>query len=120
MLPLVVMPAFKVMPRLLVLAACLCQALEGLDESRDGPQLVLCRTAGALIEQLLCQLTARLDPDLLDEELTARLSDFTSLGIVERTGDRLVITDRGRPYARNIAAAFDRHAQADKSVGNLS
>lgn len=75
---------------------------------------------GALIEQLLCQLTARLDPDLLDEELTARLSDFASLGIVERTGDRLVVTDRGRPYARNIAAAFDRHAQADKSVGNLS
>ncbi|KFF43092.1 hypothetical protein JH25_04685 [Pseudomonas sp. BRG-100] len=37
---------------MLVLAACLCQALEGLDESRDGPQLVLCRTAGALIEQL--------------------------------------------------------------------
>ncbi|MBA1429392.1 beta-ketoacyl synthase N-terminal-like domain-containing protein [Pseudomonas orientalis] len=37
---------------MLVLAACLCQALDGLDESRDGPQLVLCRTAGELIERL--------------------------------------------------------------------
>lgn len=65
---------------------------------------------GAMIEQLLCQLQARLDGDLLDPALDAMLSHFVSLGIVEREGDILSITDQGRPYARNVAAAFDRHA----------
>ena len=78
------------------------------------------RQRGTLIEQLLCQLDVRLDPGLLDAELTAHLSDFTALGIIARDGDRLSITERGRPYARNIAAAFDRHAASAKTVGNLS
>lgn len=65
---------------------------------------------GILIEQLLCQLRTRLDGDLMDPALDAMLSHFVSLGIAEREGDVLSITDQGRPYARNIAAAFDRHA----------
>ncbi len=68
------------------------------------------RRRGAHIEQLLCQLRTRLDRDLVDPQLEAMLSHFVSLGIVERAGDVVSITDQGRPYARNVAAAFDRHA----------
>ena len=78
---------------------------------------------GVLIEQLLCQLKARVDSDLVDPQLEAMLSHFVSLGLVERAGDVLSITDQGRPYARNVAAAFDRHAAAHKIpplVGKLS
>lgn len=64
---------------------------------------------GALIEQLLCQMKTRIDRDLVDPQLEAMLSHFATLGIVERCGDMLSITDQGRPYARNVAAAFDRH-----------
>ena len=78
---------------------------------------------GVLIEQLLCQLKTRVDSDLVDPQLEAMLSHFVSLGLVERAGDVLSITDQGRPYARNVAAAFDRHAAAHKIpplVGKLS
>ncbi len=78
---------------------------------------------GVLIEQLLCQLKVRVDSDLVDPQLEAMLTHFVSLGLVERAGDVLSITDQGRPYARNVAAAFDRHAAAHKIpplVGKLS
>ena len=78
---------------------------------------------GVLIEQLLCQLKARVDSDLVDPQLEVMLTHFVSLGLVERAGDVLSITDQGRPYARNVAAAFDRHAAAHKIpplVGKLS
>ena len=78
---------------------------------------------GVLIEQLLYQLKARVDSDLVDPQLEAKLTHFVALGLVERAGDVLSITDQGRPYARNVAAAFDRHAAAHKIpplVGKLS
>ena len=78
---------------------------------------------GVLIEQLLCQLKTRVDSDLVDTQLEAMLTHFVSLGLVERTGDVLSITDQGRPYARNVAAAFDRHAAGQlipPVVGKLS
>lgn len=65
---------------------------------------------GLIIEQLLCQAHAEPKAGMFDAELEARLSPFISLGLVERCGHRLRLTDRGRPYARNVAAAFDRHS----------
>ena len=62
-----------------------------------------------VIEQLLCQLRAAPDPALMDPALEAMLSHFTALGLVERAGAEVRITEQGRPYARNVAAAFDRH-----------
>ena len=67
------------------------------------------RARGAIIEQLLCQLHAEADARLIDAELDADLSRFAALGLIERQGDVLRITEKGRPYARNVAAAFDRH-----------
>jgi oxygen-independent coproporphyrinogen-3 oxidase len=63
-----------------------------------------------VIEQLLCQHSAAPDPSLVDPQLEAALAQFRALGLVEQKGDALWITEQGRPYARNIAAAFDRHA----------
>jgi coproporphyrinogen III oxidase-like Fe-S oxidoreductase len=61
--------------------------------------------------------------ELVDPQLEGMLTHFVSLGLVERAGDVLSITDQGRPYARNVAAAFDRHAAGQKipfPVGKLS
>lgn len=62
-----------------------------------------------VIEELLCQLRAVPDPALIDAELETVLAHFTALGLVERAGAEVRITEQGRPYARNVAAAFDRH-----------
>ena len=67
------------------------------------------RQRAAVIEQLLCQLRAIPEPGLIDAALEADLARFAELGLVERAGGVLRITDQGRPYARTIAAAFDRH-----------
>jgi oxygen-independent coproporphyrinogen-3 oxidase len=67
------------------------------------------RQRAAIIEQLLCQLRAIPDPRLTDAALEAELTRFAELGLVERSGGVLRITEPGRPYARNIAAVFDRH-----------
>ena len=73
-----------------------------------------------MIEQLLCQLKTRVDSDLVDPQLEAMLSHFVSLGLVERAGDVLSITDQGRPYARNVAAAYAAAHKIPPLVGNLS
>lgn len=62
-----------------------------------------------VIEHLLCQMRAVPDPALMDPELEALLAQYSSLGLVERAGAEVRITEQGRPYARNVAAAFDRH-----------
>ena len=63
-----------------------------------------------VIEQLLCQLRAVPDPTLVDPHLEQALAQFRARGLVEQKGQALHITEQGRPYARTIAAAFDRHA----------
>lgn len=74
------------------------------------------RQRAAVIEQLLCQLRAIPDPRLIDAQLEEALAGFAALGLVERSGGVLRITEQGRPYARNIAAAFDRHPPAPARV----
>ena len=75
---------------------------------------------GVLIEQLLYQLKARVDSDLVDPQLEAMLTHFVALGLVERAGDVLSITDQGRPYARNVAAAYAAAHKIPPLVGKLS
>jgi coproporphyrinogen III oxidase-like Fe-S oxidoreductase len=45
----------------------------------------------------------------MDPELEALLAHYSALGLVEWAGPEVRITEHGRPYARNVAAAFDRH-----------
>lgn len=62
---------------------------------------------GRVIEQLLCQGTAAISPCLL-AEVRERLAPFLSRDLARLDGNDLVITSTGLPYARVIAALFDR------------
>ena len=67
---------------------------------------------GQMIEQLLCQGSARIEPSPQTSAIRQRLARFTEAGLARWDGDRLTILDGGLPYARTIAAQFDpyRHA----------
>jgi oxygen-independent coproporphyrinogen-3 oxidase len=72
------------------------------------------RTRRAIIEQIMCHLTANPfeiaaggDTDLADAEPALR--DLEADGLLERDGDRITVTDRGRPFVRAVAAAFDAY-----------
>jgi len=80
------------------------------------------------IARLMCALTLDLadletahgyDPGTFDEEVSA-LSPMQADGLVRVDGDRITVTERGRPFVRCVAAVFDtylgqgtaRHARA--------
>ncbi|AUM70604.1 polyketide synthase [Pseudomonas fluorescens] len=86
---------------MLVLGACLCQALDGLDESRDGPQLVLCRTAGELIERLET-MRAPTPPPVTDQEPPTAAPPLQ----VAPAADTYVPSEQLQVYHRN-GYAFD-------------
>lgn len=67
------------------------------------------RRRGRIIEALLCRGEAHVGATPMPD-----LSAFAELGLVECSGDRVVLTPAARPYARAIAARFDAyldHAQ---------
>ena len=67
-----------------------------------------------VIERLMCQLDIELDGvaagfgivEAFAAEL-GRLQPMASDGLVEITGRRVRITERGRPFMRTVAAVFD-------------
>jgi len=86
------------------------------------------RLRGAVIERLMCDLTVDLaalcgafgrPPEYLDAAADA-LGEMAADGLVVRSGHRVTVTPRGRPFLRNACAAFDaylapgetRHARA--------
>ena len=66
---------------------------------------------GAVIEGILCQGRARIDPKLLAETTTAILP-FIERGLASFDGDTLALGPDGLPYARTIAALFDPYRQS--------
>ncbi len=68
------------------------------------------RRRGAVIEALLCQGAAALDPDLL-AEAAPRLAPFLARDLAEIDGATLRIKPGGLPYSRTIAALFDPYRQ---------
>ncbi|WP_031549543.1 oxygen-independent coproporphyrinogen III oxidase [Parvularcula oceani] len=65
------------------------------------------RRRGALIERLLCDGGVDL-PDWALAEAACGLTALRGRGIVDVADGRLTVTEAGRPYARNVAAALDR------------
>lgn len=75
------------------------------------------RLRRTIIEQLMCNLSA--DPARIAAEAghdPAELQDaepvlcgLESDGLLSRDGSRIVVTDRGRPFVRAVAAAFDSY-----------
>jgi len=87
--------------------------LTGARGVRRGPEDAL---AGEVIERLLCDGTVDLasiarrhgaDPDELCQD-PAQLEELVTAGIATVDGWRLGITPMGQPYARLVAATFDR------------
>lgn len=68
------------------------------------------RQRGRVIEQLLCQGHARLEPGLLAETYPA-LQPFIAAGLCTLENDILTIARRALPYARSLAARFDAYRQ---------
>ncbi len=64
------------------------------------------RRIGGLIERILCDFEAEIPADLLIAACP-ELSPMIATGIVQLNGRHLTVTSRGRPYVRNVAAAFD-------------
>jgi oxygen-independent coproporphyrinogen-3 oxidase len=64
------------------------------------------RRIGKIIEQILCRFEADIPADLRIEACPV-LARLEADRLVSWSGNHLAVTDRGRPYVRNIAAAFD-------------
>ena len=90
------------------------EALEkntGLPVARGVACSVEDRVRGALIERLMCDLAVDLGvfgPDDYAAE-KERLLQFALDGLVVLDGERVSVTEAGRPFIRNIAAVFDRY-----------
>ncbi|MBV7259078.1 oxygen-independent coproporphyrinogen III oxidase [Erythrobacter crassostreae] len=67
----------------------------------------------AVIESLLCKSRAVLTPCLYTQT-RASLARFAERGLIRREGLELVIEAEGLPYARVIAATFDRYRELSK------
>jgi oxygen-independent coproporphyrinogen-3 oxidase len=74
------------------------------------------RVRGRIIEKLMCELEA--DPVAIAEqsglaepfaEEFQRLAPLAAEGIVSTSGNRIVVTETGRPLVRLVAAAFDSY-----------
>ncbi len=61
------------------------------------------RRRGAIIESLLCRGEAQI------EAVPDGLEPFVARDVVRLVGNRLRLTPSGLPYARSVAALFDRH-----------
>ena len=59
-----------------------------------------------LIERILCDFDVEVPGDMLIAACP-QLIPLTNAGLAQISGRRLTVTDKGRPYVRNIAACFD-------------
>ncbi len=76
------------------------------------------RLRRSVIERIMCDLQADIPANLR----TSALEPFAADGLIRWDGKRVVVTEAGRPFVRNVAAVFDayltqgnatpRHAQA--------
>ncbi len=73
------------------------------------------RLRGDIIERLMCDLAINLDqfggPDKFTSELEA-LAPLATQGLLTIDGAQITVTDKGRPYIRIAAAAFDAYLTA--------
>ena len=70
------------------------------------------RLRGAIIERLMCDLAVDLETFGGESQFTAELARLRPLceqGLLEIDGSHIAMTDRGRPYLRIAASAFDAY-----------
>jgi oxygen-independent coproporphyrinogen-3 oxidase len=66
---------------------------------------------GRVIEDILCRGEACIATDMLDHGTHQALARFEQHGLVTLNANVLRLADNGLPYARSIAALFDRYRQ---------
>ena len=70
------------------------------------------RIRGSVIERLMCELAVDLAPfggwDRFAPEV-AKLAPLEQQGLVMLGGERIAVTESGRPYLRLVAAVFDSY-----------
>jgi oxygen-independent coproporphyrinogen III oxidase len=65
-----------------------------------------------IIERLMCDFAVDLDAEAGPADFSAELEALDALGacgIVRRYGRQIVVTEKGRPFVRLVAAAFDAY-----------
>ena len=67
------------------------------------------RKRSAVIEKLLCRGTADLGAVRISPAAQMQLDQYRQLGLIDLSGDDIVITPNGRPYSRAIASLFDMY-----------
>jgi oxygen-independent coproporphyrinogen-3 oxidase len=73
------------------------------------------RVRAAIIERLMCDLAVDLDTFGGENRFSAeraRLRTLYEEGLLEIKGSHIAVTERGRPYLRIVAAAFDTYLAA--------
>ncbi len=76
------------------------------------------RARRAIIERIMCDLTVDLGNagGAFAAEI-AKLQPLCRDGLVEISGDRVTVTERGRPFARLAASAFDSYLETGLETG---
>jgi oxygen-independent coproporphyrinogen-3 oxidase len=65
-----------------------------------------------IIERLMCDFAVDLDAQAGTMDFSTELDSLDALGasgIVRRHGRHIVVTEKGRPFVRLVAAAFDAY-----------
>ena len=78
----------------------------------------------AVIEQLLCHMSVDLDQIYKKMHIPPKqqitdmyaFQDFEKDGLITRNGNAIKMTDKGRPFIRFVAAAFDTHLAESAGV----
>jgi oxygen-independent coproporphyrinogen-3 oxidase len=100
------------------IAAGRLAAVKGVQFSADD------RLRGRIIELLMCDLSLDLDAVARDFGLGAgerfqpeieALQPLAKEGIVQLDGDRIIVTEKGRPFVRLVAAAFDAYLKDSRT-----
>ena len=74
----------------------------------------------ASINALMCQLETRLDEDFPGyNDIINRLSDLFADDLIEFRDNTLLVTERGKPFLRNIAMSFDLRLWDNKPASQL-
>jgi len=83
------------------------------------------RLRAGIIERLMCDL--EIDLDTFDDDAVSRfaseletLSPLAEEGLLTIDGARVTVTDRGRPYVRIAAAAFDAYLPATQKRHSIA
>lgn len=82
--------------------------IRGVELSNDD------RHRAAIIESLMCNFSADLRPLKAIDLKEPLLQECVKLELISTDGDRIEVLQKGKPYVRLVASAFDKYYQEDQ------